>query len=37
MKTNRPIYNYYKVMAKHADDAIRKILDYIKEPPILTD
>lgn len=30
MKTNRPIYNYYKVMARHADEAIRKILDNLK-------
>ena len=31
MKSNRPIYNYYKVMARHADDAIRKILEHLKE------
>ena len=38
MKTNRPIFNYAKVMSKHADDAIRKILDNIKEhTAVLTD
>ena len=31
MKSNRPIYNYYKVMARHADDAMRKILEHLKE------
>lgn len=30
MKSNRPIYNYYKVMARHADEAIRKIFDNLK-------
>lgn len=30
MKTNRPIYNYLKIMRKHADSAIRKILDNLK-------
>lgn len=29
MKTNRPIYNYAKIMKRHADDAIRKIVDLI--------
>lgn len=29
MKANRPIYNYLKIMRKHADDAIRKILDNL--------
>lgn len=29
MKTNRPIFNYAKVMSNHADDAIRKILDNL--------
>lgn len=30
MKTNRPIYNYLKIMRRHADSAIRKILDNLK-------
>lgn len=30
MKNNRPIYNYLKIMRKHADEAIRKILDSLK-------
>lgn len=30
MKTNRPIFNYVKIMRKHADEAIRKILDNLK-------
>lgn len=30
MKANRPIYNYLKIMRKHADAAIRKILDNLK-------
>lgn len=29
MKTNRPIFNYVKVMKKHADEAISKIVDLI--------
>ena len=38
MKTNRPIFNYAKVMSYHADAAIRQIIDNIKEvPAILTD
>lgn len=37
MKQNRPIYNYIRIMKKHADDAIRKIIEYtnknnIQEP-----
>lgn len=28
MKQNRPIYNYIRIMKKHADDAIRKIIEY---------
>lgn len=32
MKANRPIFNYAKVMSRHADDAIRRILDNIKKP-----
>lgn len=35
-KTNRPIYNYYRVMSRHADEAIRKILDQMKTPPPIT-
>ena len=30
MKKNRPIVNYVKIMRKHADIAIRKILDELK-------
>ena len=30
MKKNRPIFNYVKIMRKHADIAIRKILDNLK-------
>lgn len=30
MKTNRPIFNYFRVMRKHADDAMRKIFDGLK-------
>ena len=29
MKANRPIFNYVKIMRKHADEAIRKILDNL--------
>lgn len=31
MKNNRPIFNYMKIMRKHADKAIRKILDNLNE------
>ena len=31
MKTNRPIFNYVKIMRQHADVAIRQILDNLKE------
>ena len=31
MKTNRPIFNYVKIMRQHADIAIRQILDNLKE------
>lgn len=31
MKANRPIFNYVRIMRKHADNAIRKILDNIKK------
>ena len=30
MKANRPIFNYVKIMRKHANEAIRKILDNLK-------
>ena len=30
MKTNRPIFNYVKIMKQHADIAIRQILDNLK-------
>lgn len=33
MKTNRPIFNYVKIMRQHADVAIRQILDNLKENP----
>lgn len=28
MKQNRPIYNYIRIMREHADEAIRRIIDY---------
>lgn len=31
MKANRPIFNYVKIMSKHADVAIRQILDNLKK------
>lgn len=31
MKSGRPIFNYLKIMRKHADVAIRKILDNLNE------
>lgn len=30
MKSNRPIFNYVRIMREHADEAIRKILDNLK-------
>ena len=30
MKSDRPIFNYLKIMRRHADEAIRKILDNLK-------
>ena len=30
MKANRPIFNYVKIMRRHADEAIRKIIDNLK-------
>ena len=29
MKTNRPIFNYVRVMRNHADNAMRKIFDNL--------
>lgn len=31
MKRNRPIFNYVRIMSKHADTAIRMILDNLKK------
>lgn len=31
MKKNRPIFNYVRIMRKHADEAIRKILDNLQK------
>jgi hypothetical protein len=33
MKTNRPIFNYLRIMRKHADVAIRKIIDNLNDNP----
>lgn len=30
MKTNRPIYSYFRVMLSHADEAMKKIMDAIR-------
>lgn len=30
MKQNRPIYNYIRIMRKHADQAVKKVIDYTK-------
>jgi hypothetical protein len=30
MKQNRPIYNYIRIMKKHADNAIKEIINYTK-------
>ena len=35
MKQNRPIYNYIRIMRKHADDAIEKIVEYTKKATII--
>lgn len=32
MKTNRPIYNYVRVMQRQADACIRKVIDYTENP-----
>lgn len=37
MKSNRPIFNYVKIMSRHADEAIRKIVDNINGSPSITD
>lgn len=37
MKTNRPIFNYVKIMSHHANEAIRKIVDNIENSPSITD
>lgn len=37
MKTNRPIFNYVKIMCHHANEAIRKIVDNIENSPSITD
>lgn len=29
MKSDRPIYNYLKIMRRHADSAIRQIIDTL--------
>lgn len=29
MKSNRPVFSYVRVMRKHADEAIRKVVDYL--------
>lgn len=31
MKSNRPIFNYVKIMRQHADVAIRQIIDSLHE------
>jgi hypothetical protein len=33
MKSGRPIFNYLKIMRRHADTAIRTILDNLASPP----
>ena len=33
VKTNRPIFNYLKIMRRHADDAIRRIIDNLQQSP----
>ena len=37
VKTNRPIFNYVKIMSHHANEAIRKIVDNIENSPSITD
>lgn len=33
VKTNRPIFNYVKIMRRHADNAIRTIIDNLQQSP----
>lgn len=35
MKQNRPIYNYIRIMRKHSDEAMKKILEYTKKATTL--
>lgn len=37
VKTNRPIFNYLKIMRRHADTAIRQILDNLAGLPTIKD
>lgn len=37
VKSNRPIFNYLKIMRRHADNAIRKIIDNLNGDAILDD
>lgn len=37
VKNNRPIFNYLKIMRKHADVAIRQILDNISNVQVIPD
>ena len=37
VKNNRPIFNYLKIMRKHADVAIRQILDNLSNVQVITD
>ena len=37
MKSNRPIFNYVKIMSQHADAAIAKIMTAIKASLSVTD
>ena len=37
VKNNRPIFNYLKIMRKHADIAFRQILDNLSNVQVITD
>lgn len=37
VKNNRPIFNYLKIMRKHADVAFRQILDNLSNVQVITD
>lgn len=37
VKNNRPIFNYLKIMRKHADVAVRQILDNLSKVQVITD